>query len=76
VVSIELLQPDAQGVIPGNGDWSLGRQGRYAHAEHYVARAAAASGLTVRRAVPEILRNEADAPVFGLIVVLQRYDAD
>jgi predicted TPR repeat methyltransferase len=70
--SCETLQPDYQGVVPGNGDWSLGRQGRYAHAPGYVSRAAAAAGLSVRKATVEILRREADAPVPGLIVVLER----
>jgi len=73
--SVELIQPDAQGVMPGNGDWSLGRQGRYAHAEHYVMRAAEAAGLQVSQATPDILRCEADAPVLGLIVVLERSSA-
>ena len=68
--SIELLQPDADGVVPGNGDWALGRRGRFAHAEHYLSRAAEAAGLAVRSAAPEILRCEADTPVLGLIVVL------
>lgn len=68
--SVELMQPDAQGAIPGNGDWNLGRQGRYAHAEHYVTRAAQAAGLNLIQVTPEILRCEADLPVLGLIVVL------
>ena len=71
VFSVELLQPNHQGVIAGDGDWSLGAQGRYAHAEHYVARAAHAAGLVVRQATPDILRNEADAPVPGLVLVLE-----
>ena len=75
IFNVELLQPDRDGVIPGNGDWALGRLGRYAHAEPYVTRAAADAGLTVRQVTPEILRNEADVPVLGLVVTLERRDA-
>jgi predicted TPR repeat methyltransferase len=73
--SVELLQPDANGVVPGNGDWALGRQGRFAHAEHYLLHAAEAAGLAVRHVTLDILRCEADAPVLGLIVVLDRGSA-
>jgi predicted TPR repeat methyltransferase len=69
--SVELMQPDAQGAIPGNGDWTLGRQGRYAHAERYLRCAAQAAGLQVVQVTPDILRCESDEPVFGLIVVLE-----
>jgi predicted TPR repeat methyltransferase len=72
VFSSELLQADRQGVIAGNGDWSLGRQGRYAHAETYLTRAAVAAGFAVHSATAAILRREADAPVDGLILVLER----
>jgi predicted TPR repeat methyltransferase len=75
VFSIELLQPDSRGVTHGNGEWILGRLGRYAHAEHYVISHASAAGFVVRRITPEALRNEADAPVEGLVVVLERGDA-
>lgn len=68
--SVELLQPDVNGAMPGNCDWTLGRQGRFAHAEQYLVRAAAAAGLAVRHVTPEMLRCEADAPVLGLIGVL------
>ena len=73
--SVELLQPDCDGGVPGNGDWALGRLGRYAHAEQYLIRAATEAGLAVRQATPEILRNEADTPVLGLVVLLQQQDA-
>jgi predicted TPR repeat methyltransferase len=75
VFTVELLQPDRDGAIPGNGDWALGRQGRYAHAEHYVTRVALSAGLTVQQVTPDVLRNEADTPVLGLVVVLGRHDA-
>ncbi len=70
--SVELMQPDAQGVMPGNGDWTLGRQGRYGHAERYLRRAAETAGLQVTQVTPDVLRCEADEPVIGLIVVLER----
>lgn len=74
--SVELMQPDAQGVMPGNGDWGLGRQGRYAHAERYLRGAAEIAGLQVVRVTPDVLRCEADEPVIGLIVMLERRSAD
>ena len=37
VGSVEELLPDAQGAIPGNGDWALQRQGRYAHTHELCA---------------------------------------
>ncbi|MEJ0016061.1 MAG: methyltransferase [Acetobacteraceae bacterium] len=72
IFSCENLQPDYQGVVPGSGDWSLGRQGRYAHAESYLLRTAVAAGFTVRALMPETLRREADAPVAGFVTVLER----
>lgn len=72
VFSSERLQADRLGAVPGNGDWSLGRQGRYAHSETYLTRAAVAAGFVVCRVTPEVLRSEADAPVDGLILVLGR----
>jgi predicted TPR repeat methyltransferase len=58
--------------MPGNGDWTLGRQGRYGHAERYLRRAAETAGLQVTQVTPDVLRCEADEPVIGLIVVLER----
>jgi len=72
IFSCEIVQQDHGGVVPGNGDWSLGRQGRYAHTDAYVTRTAIAAGFLVKRATPEVLRREADAPVHGLVVVLER----
>lgn len=50
--------------------WHLDRLGRYSHAPIYVRRCAEAAGLEVREMTHEIQRQEADAPVPGLLVVL------
>jgi predicted TPR repeat methyltransferase len=76
VCSVEELLPDSDGVIPGNGDWALGRQGRYAHSLAYIRDTAAEAGLQVLRLDRETLRYEANAPVTGLLVVLQRVRHD
>ena len=76
VFSIEELLPDAAGNPPanmqGDGGWSLGRQGRYAHTFDYLARAVDASGFTVRSMRRDIQRYEANVPVLGFFVVLER----
>lgn len=58
----------------GGKGWQLGRQGRYRHAEFHVRAALAEAGLGVLRCVPEVLRQEADAPVAGLLVVARHGD--
>ena len=70
--SLETLLPDHDGVVPGNGDWALLRQGRYAHAPSYVQRAAEAAGLVVRSVTSEAIRHEAGIPVDGMVVILER----
>ena len=76
VFSVEALQPDASGALPapgpGGADWALGRAGRYAHASAYVERAAQQVGFLVREIAAEVVRNEAEAPVAGLLLVLER----
>lgn len=74
VCSVEELLPDHDGVIPGEtgGQWALQRQGRYAHSAAYVRDTAAGCGLTVLRLDREVIRHEANAPVAGLLAVLQR----
>ena len=59
----------------GNGDWALGRQGRFSHARDYIARAARAAGLAVRAIDAEVQRNDAGAPVAGFLIVLERSHA-
>jgi len=52
--------------------WVLGAQGRYAHSGAYLRAAAEAAGLSVLELEPQVVRNEADRPVAGLLAVLQR----
>jgi len=72
IFSVEELLPDLDGNVPGNGDWTLGRQGRYAHAAHYVARMADERGFRCVALDREDLRQEAGGPVVGLLMVLER----
>ena len=72
VFSLETLLPDLDGVVPGNGDWALLRQGRYAHAVDYARRVALDAGFVIRHFVPEIVRHEAGTPVDGVLMVLER----
>jgi predicted TPR repeat methyltransferase/thioredoxin-like negative regulator of GroEL len=72
IFSVEELLPDHDGNIPGNGDWALGRLGRYVHAPFYVARTADACGFHCVALDRETLRYEAGGPVAGLMMVLER----
>jgi predicted TPR repeat methyltransferase len=76
--SVEELLPDRDGVVPGsaNGDWALQRQGRYAHSPGYLRATAEAAGFEILRLDRETLRCEANAPVAGLLAVLQRVRHD
>jgi predicted TPR repeat methyltransferase len=70
--SVEELLPEHDGTIRGNGDWFLGRLGRFAHAAEYVARTADARGFECLTFERQTLRYEAGGPVAGLILVLER----
>jgi predicted TPR repeat methyltransferase len=74
VCSVEELLPDRDGVLPGDHDgaWALQRQGRCAHSLAYVRDTATAAGFEVLRLDREAVRCEANAPVPGLLAVLQR----
>jgi predicted TPR repeat methyltransferase len=72
IFSVEELLPDHDGNIPGNGDWALGRLGRYSHAPAYVARTADERGFRCLALDRETLRYEAGGPVAGLMMVLER----
>jgi predicted TPR repeat methyltransferase len=72
VFSVEEVLADHDGVIPGNGNWALQRQGRYAHALDYVRETACAAGFSVLRMDRRAIRYEAGAPVPGLLLVLLR----
>ena len=75
IFSLEELVADRDGVVPGNGDWALQRQGRYAHRIGYVADTARACGFAIRSLGPEVIRYEANAPVAGMLAVLEpRHD--
>jgi predicted TPR repeat methyltransferase len=76
VLSVEELLPDNEGNVHGNGDWALGRMGRYAHSMSYVARAVREAGFAVRTLERQAVRYEADAPVAGLFAVLERVRHD
>jgi predicted TPR repeat methyltransferase len=76
VFSVEELLPDHDGSVPGNGQWTLLRQGRYAHASSYVHEAACAAGFRVNALLREVVRHEAGSPVAGLLVVLERIRHD
>jgi predicted TPR repeat methyltransferase len=70
--SVEELLPDHDGEPPGDGDWFLGRLGRFAHAPEYLARTAEARGFRCLAFERQTLRYEAGGPVAGLILVLER----
>jgi predicted TPR repeat methyltransferase len=77
VFSTEELLPHYDGTVPGNGEWALLRQGRYAHSRSYILQCAKAAGFNVLRLDPEIIRIEAGSPVAGFLAVFERsrYDA-
>jgi predicted TPR repeat methyltransferase/thioredoxin-like negative regulator of GroEL len=76
VFSVERILPDHDGVIPGNGNWALQRQGRYAHAEHYVYEAVCAAGFRVLRIDRPAIRQEVEADVPGLLLAVERIRHD
>ena len=73
--SLEELLPDHDGITHGNGNWALQRQGRYAHSPAYLRAAASGAGFRFLRLDHETFRYEANAPVRGLLFVLQRSTA-
>jgi predicted TPR repeat methyltransferase len=76
VFSVEEMIPDHDGVMPGNGNWALQRQGRYVHAFDYVYGAAIAAGFRVSQIDRPVIRHEAGAAVPGLLLTLERIDHD
>ena len=76
VFTLEELLPDHDGTLHGNGDWALGRLGRYAHSMTYVTNTARDAGFVVRSLEHQALRYEADAPVAGIFAVLERVRYD
>jgi len=76
IFSLEELLPDHDGTVHGNGDWALQRMGRYAHSMSYVANVARDAGFAIRTLERQAVRQEADAPVAGFYVVLERVRHD
>jgi predicted TPR repeat methyltransferase len=72
VFSLEELLPDPSATIPSDGAWTLQFQGRYAHSMQYVRAVARDAGFVVRTLERQTLRFELDAPVPGLLCVLER----
>ena len=76
IFSVETLVADHDGNVPGNGDWSLQRLGRYAHSTDYVIQSALRAGFHIRILRSEPVRFEAGVEVPGLLVVLERIRHD
>ncbi len=76
VFSLETLVADHDGVVPGNGDWALLRQGRYAHTADFVRRTAIEAGFSIHLEAPEVIRFEGGIPVDGMLLVLERVRHD
>jgi predicted TPR repeat methyltransferase len=76
IFSVEEILPDHDGVVPGNGNWALQRQGRYAHAPDYVHETACAAGFRVLRMDRPTIRHEAGAAVPGMLLALERLRHD
>lgn len=76
VFSVEEIQADHDGVIPGNGNWALQRQGRYVHAEHYIYEAVRDAGFRVLRLDRPVIRQEAGTDVPGLLFAIERIRHD
>ena len=70
--SVERILSDHEGVAPGNGNWALQRQGRYAHSEDYVYEAVCAAGFRVLRVDRPAIRQEAEIDVPGLLLTAER----
>ena len=70
VFSVERILPDHEGVVPGNGNWALQRQCRYAHSEDYVYEALCAAGFRVLRVDRPAIRQEAETDVPGLLLTV------
>jgi tetratricopeptide (TPR) repeat protein len=75
VFSVEEILADHDGVMPGNGNWALGRQGRYAHSPQYVHETAFEAGFRVLRIDRPPIRQEAGIDVPGLLLTLERMAA-
>ena len=72
--SAEEMLTDVAGSWPVNaqGGWALGRQGRYAHTRDYLMKVSGDAGFTIKSLRHEAQRFEADAPVAGFFLILER----
>ncbi|MBN8925588.1 MAG: hypothetical protein BGO51_01430 [Rhodospirillales bacterium 69-11] len=76
MLSTEELLPHADGTLPGDGRWALLRQGRYVHHAEYLAGCATQAGFEIRVFERGVIRYEAEVPVDGFFVVLERVRHD
>jgi predicted TPR repeat methyltransferase len=76
IFSVEEIRPDHDGTIPGNGQWALQRQGRYAHSENYVNETIRAIGLRVLQMDRLTIRQEAGGSVPGILLAVERKNDD
>jgi predicted TPR repeat methyltransferase len=74
--STEVLLPDHDGTVPGNGSRALHRQGRYAHSEDYLYEATLTAGFRVIRTDRHSARREAGGDVLGVLLAAERGDDD
>jgi predicted TPR repeat methyltransferase len=57
-----------------DSDFFMAPSGRFVHSLNYVERALKSSGLRVLSQEQHILRNEAEKPVYGYVIVAQKPD--
>jgi predicted TPR repeat methyltransferase len=69
VFSTEQLLADRDGVLPGNGEWALQHEGRFAHSQSYLYDCLYEAGLRIVRKDECFIRHEAGTQVPGLLVV-------
>jgi predicted TPR repeat methyltransferase len=72
IFSVEQIRSNHDGTVPGNGRWALERQGRYAHAESYINEVIRAVGFRLVQVDRLTIRQEAGAPVPGLLLAVER----
>jgi predicted TPR repeat methyltransferase len=76
IFSVEEIRPDHDGTTPGNGQWALQRQGRYAHSQDYVNEMVRAIGLRVLQMDRLTIRQEAGGSVPGFLFAVERKSHD
>jgi predicted TPR repeat methyltransferase len=76
VFSVEELLPEQGAGVAATGDWAVQRQGRYAHSINYLFESAVHAGFAVRSLERQTIRFEVEAPVSGILAVLERTQHD